>query len=212
SRDGTWLFNPDTFRIVAPPSAEAGRSATDLRINGGIAEVRYDGERAYRIPLDAEAPAAVVRLNHDPFAEKAFDVDTKYWAWRITGATGASAGRLVGTWHGEPIAMANGRFDFDAINSMAVFQDRLHVATNTRGWFTLPVDSAALEQRVRPEHGSISPLDVTRLYGNRDPDEPELCLQGADGQFVRLAPGGASRRTQGCPVVAARTGFWRYVR
>ena len=106
----------------------------------------------------------------------------------------------------------NGRFDFDAVNSMAVFQRQLQVATNTRGWFALPVDSAALERLSRPNHVSIPALDVAKLYGNRDPDEPELCLQGVDGQFVRLSPAGGTRRTQGCPVLAARTGFWRYTR
>jgi hypothetical protein len=55
-------------------------------------------------------------------------------------------------------------------------------------------------------------LEVAKLYGNRDPDEPELCLQGVEGQFVRLSPNGATRRTQGCPILAARTGFWRYTR
>jgi hypothetical protein len=95
---------------------------------------------------------------------------------------------------------------------MAVFQGELHVATATRGWFALPIDSAALERRSRPLHASIPPLDVTRLYGNHDPDQPELCLQSADGLFARLSPTGASRRTQGCPVLAARTAFWRYTR
>src|SRR5262249_23758630 len=108
--------------------------------------------------------------------------------------------------------IANGRFDFDAINSIAVFTRQLHVATSTRGWFTLPLDSAALERLSRPSHASIPPLDVARLYGNRDPDEPELCLQGLDGQLARLPPNGATRRTQGCPVLAARPGFWRYTR
>jgi hypothetical protein len=211
SRDGNWSFNPDTFRVVPGPSPEAGRVATDLRVDGGAAEVRYDGERTYRIALDAAA-GGTVRLNHDPFAETAFDVDARYWRWRITGRTGSSAGRLAGTWNGEPIAMTNGRFDFDAVNSMAVFQGRLHVGTSTRGWFTLPVESAALERRARPAHASIAPLDVTRIHGNGDPDQPELCLQSADGQFTRLSPSGASRRTQGCPVLLARTGFWRYTR
>ena len=113
---------------------------------------------------------------------------------------------------GEPIAVANGRFDFDAINSMAVFQGLLHIATNTRGWFALPVDSAALERLSRPMHASIAPLDVTKLYGNRDPDEPELCLQGADGQFARLSPTARAGERKAVPVLAARTGFWRYTR
>ena len=198
--------------ILEGPSTEAGRTATDLRVDGSAAEVRYDGARAYRIAIDGPVPRPAARLERDPFAEQTFDVDTRYWAWRITGRTGSSAGRLAGTWNGEPIAVANGRFDFDAVNSIAVFQGLLHVATNTRGWFALPVDSAALERRSRPNHVSIPPLGVTKLYVNRDPDEPELCLQGVDGQFARLSPDGASRRTQGCPVLAARTGFWRYTR
>ena len=212
SLDGHWSFNPDTFRVLAGPSQEAGRTATDLRVDGSVADVRYDGARAYRVAIDGSAPRPAVPLERDPFAEQTFDVDARYWAWRITGRTGSSAGRLAGTWKGEPIAVANGRFDFDAVNSMAVFQGLLHVATNTRGWFALPVDSAALERLSRPTHASIAPLDVAKLHGNRDPDEPELCLQGADGQFARLSPNGATRRTQGCPVVAARTGFWRYTR
>jgi hypothetical protein len=212
SRDGTWSFNPDTFRVLEGPSEEAGRTATDLRVDGSVADLRYDGARAYRIAIDGPAPRSAVRLDHDPFAEQMFDVDARYWTWRITGRTGSSAGRLAGTWKGEPIAVANGRFDFDAVNSMAMFQGLLHLATNTRGWFTLPVDSAALERLSRPKQVSVPPLDVAKLYGNRDPDEPELCLQGVDGQFARLSPNGATRRTQGCPVLAARTGFWRYTR
>jgi hypothetical protein len=212
SRDGNWSFNPDTFRVLEGPSGEAGRTATDLRVDEGAADVRYDGARAYRVAIDGPTPRPAVRLDHDPFAEQTFDVDARYWTWRITGRTGSGAGRLAATWQGEPIAIANGRFDFDAINSVAVFQGHLHVATNTRGWFTLPLDSAALEHVSRPSHASVPPLDVARLYGNRDPDEPELCLQGVDGQFARLSPSGATRRTQGCPVLAARTGFWRYTR
>ena len=212
SRGGNWSFNPDTFRVVLGVPAEAERKATDLRVDGNAAYVRYDGARAYHVALDGPAERPAVRLDRDPFAEQTFDTDAKYWTWRITGRTGASAGRLSGTWKGEPIAVVNGRFDFDAINSIAVFQGLLHIATNTRGWFALPVDSAALDRLSRPNHPSIPPLDVAKLYANRDPDVPELCLQGVDGQFARLSPHGATRRTQGCPVLAARSGFWRYTR
>jgi hypothetical protein len=212
SRGGNWSFNPDTFRVVLGVPAEVGQTATDLRVDGNAAYVRYDGARPYHVALDGPAERPAVRLDRDPFAEQAFDTDGKSWTWRITGRTGASAGRLSGTWKGEPIAVVNGRFDFDAINSMAVFQGLLHIATNTRGWFALPVDSAALDRLSRPNHPSIPPLDVAKLYANRDSDVPELCLQGVDGQFARLSPNGATRRTQGCPVLAARSGFWRYTR
>jgi hypothetical protein len=213
SRDGDWSFNPDTFRVLEGPPEEARRTATDFRVDGSVAELRYDSERAYRIAIDGPAPPSAVRLERDPFAERTFDVDARYWVWRVTGRTGASAGRLAGSWNGEPIAVVNGRFDFDAINSVAVFANLLHVATNTRGWFTLPADSSALEGLSRPQSASsIPPLEVAKLYANRDPDEPELCLQGVDGQFTRLSPNGTHRRTQGCPVLAARTGFWRYTR
>jgi hypothetical protein len=211
SRDGDWSFNPDTFRIVDLPAQEAGRLVTDLRLDGGAAELRYDAARAYRLAIEGP-PRPTVRLQADPFAERTFDVDRRYWTWRMTGRTGPSAGRLAGEWKGESISLANGRFDFDAINSMAFFQGQIHVATNTRGWFALPVDSAALEQWSRPNQSSVPAIDVVRLHGNHDPDEAELCLQGVDGQFARFSPNGSSRRTQGCPVLAARTGFWRYTR
>jgi hypothetical protein len=212
SRGGNWSFNPDTFGVVPGVTGEAARTATDLRVDGNAAYVRYDGERAYHIALDRPAERPPVRLTPDPFAERTFNTDNAYWKWRITGRTGASAGRLSGTWKGEPIAVVNGRFDFDAINSMAIFQGQVHIATNTRGWFALPVDSAALGGLSRPNHPSVPPLDVAKLYANRDSDAPELCLQGIDGQFARLAPNGVTRRTQGCPVLAARSGFWRYTR
>jgi len=212
SRGGNWSFNPDTFRVVPGVAAEARSTATDLRVDGSTAYVRYDGARAYHIALDESAERPPVRLERDPFAEQTFDTDAKYWTWRISGRIGASAGRLSGTWKGEPIAVVNGRFDFDAINSMAVFQGQVHIATNTRGWFALPFDSAALDQVSRPNQPSIPPLDVAKLHANRNSDEPELCLQGIDGQFARLSPNGVTRRTQGCPVVVARSGFWRYTR
>jgi len=213
SHGGNWAFNPDAFRVVPlGVPGDAGKTITDLRVDGSAAYFRYDGARAYRVALDGSAERSADRLDRDPFAEHTFDTDGNYWTWRITGRTGASAGRLSGTWKGEPIAIANGRFDFDAINSMAVFQGRIHLATNTRGWFALPIDSGALDRLSRPNHGSIPPEDVAKLYANRDSNEPELCLQGLDGQFVRLSPNGVTRRTQGCPVVAARSGFWRYTR
>jgi len=210
--DGNWSFNPDTFRVVPGPPQEAGRTATDLRVDGRGADMRYDGARSYHVPIEDSAPRPAVRLERDPFAEQSFDVDPNLWAWHITERTGSSAGRLAGTWKGEPIAIVNGRFDFDAVNSMAVFGGLLHVATNARGWFALPSDSAALERLSRPSHPPIAPLDVAKLHGNRDREEPELCLEGVDGQFARISPSGAIRRTQGCPVLEARTGFWRYMR
>src|SRR5262249_3679178 len=90
SRDGNWSFNPDTFRVVDGPSEEAGRTATDLRVDGAAADVRYDGARAYRIAIDGPAPRPAVRLQRDPFVEQTFDVDARYWAWRISGRTGSS--------------------------------------------------------------------------------------------------------------------------
>ena len=179
SRDGNWSFNPDTFRVVARPASRRQderrpifESMAAWPTCGTTARARIASRSTDRRARPA------VRLERDPFAEQTFDVDARYWAWRITGRTGSSAGRLAGTWKGEPIAVVNGRFDFDAVNSMAVFQGLLHVATNTRGWFALPVDSAALERLSRPTHPSIPPLDVAKLYANRDPDEPELCLAG----------------------------------
>jgi hypothetical protein len=209
SREGDWSFNPDTFRVIEGPSNEAGTTATDIRVDDRVALLRYDRARAYSVSIDESVPH-LVRLENDPFAEHTFGVDSKYWTWRITGRTGSSAGRLSGTWKGEPIAFSNGRFDFDAINSMALFNGLLHVATSTRGWFTLPADSGSLEGLSRPANAAVAATDVAKLYGNHDPDNPELCLQSADGQFARLSPNGSSRRTQGCPVLAARTGFWRY--
>jgi hypothetical protein len=211
SREGDWSFNPDTFRVIETPSNEAGRTATDIRVEDNAALLRYEGSRAYRVSIDASVPH-VIRLENDPFAEQTFDVESKYWTWRITGRTGSSAGRLSGTWKGEPIAFANGRFDFDAINSVALFNGLLHIATGTRGWFTLPAGSGSLEGLSRPANVSVAPTEVAKLYGNRDPDSPELCLQSSDRQFARLSPNGSSRRTQGSPVLAARTGFWRYTR
>jgi hypothetical protein len=209
SREGDWSFNPDTFRVIQGPSSEARSTATDIRVDDKAALLRYDGARAYRVSIDGSVPHAVL-LENDPFAQQTFEVDSRYWTWRVTGRTGSTAGRLSGTWNGESIAFANGRFDFDAINSMALFNGRLHMATSTRGWFTLPAGSGSLEGLSRPANASVAVMDVARLYGNRDPDNPELCLQGADGQFARLSPNGSSRRTQGCPVLVARTGFWRY--
>ena len=64
SRDGNWSFNPDTFRVVLGVPAEAGGKATDLRVDGNAAYVRYDGARAYRVAhRRTSASARRVRLD-----------------------------------------------------------------------------------------------------------------------------------------------------
>jgi hypothetical protein len=217
-RDGNWTFDPNAFRFVDAVPAEAGRAVTDLRIDGNSAEVRYDGDstRVYRIVLDEhggqQRPGRFTRRDADPFMERPFAVDSPYWSWSLTGRVGTSVGRVVATFKGEPIAISNGRFDFDSINSIAVFKGQLHVATTRRGWFESPATSAALEGLRRPDHPAIVPADVTMLHDNRDPKQRELCLRDATGQFARLSEDGATRRTQGCAVLAADTPFWRYTR
>ena len=89
--------------------------------------------------------------------------------------------------------------------------DQVHRGEGPRGRAETAKDGDRpdLPREERPHGGGdADPADQEA----RDADEPELCLQGVEGQFSRLSPGGATRRTQGCPVLAARTGFWRYTR
>jgi hypothetical protein len=214
ARGGDWRFDPDAFRFVGGVPAESGRVITDFQIQGKEARIRYDGDSSavYALQLDErQHPARFRKLDGpDPFAEQSFDVDTRYWTWRLTGHVGGNAGSLVGRWRGEPIRLDRGRFDFDTINSLATFNGRLHLSTDNRGWFELPTVSAALEHLSRPRSNAINPVDVLAVHSNRDPLQPALCLKQQTGEFVRLSANGASVRMRGCPVVAAEAGFWRY--
>jgi hypothetical protein len=215
ARTGDWRFNPNTFRLIEGVPGEAGRVITDLQIRGNEARLRYDGDSnaVYALNLDErQHPVRFAKLEGpDPFAGQSFDVDTRYWTWRLTGRIGDKPGSLVATWKEEPVRLDRGGFDFDTINSMAVFNGKLHLSTDDRGWFELPPGSAAMEQLSRPTSPAINPVDVLTVQSNRDPVQAALCLKDQAGDFVRLAPGGATARMQGCPVWAADAGFWRYL-
>jgi hypothetical protein len=214
ARGGDWRFDPDTFRFVGGVPAESGRVITDFQVQGREARIRYDGDSSavYALQLDErQHPSRFTKLDGpDPFAERSFDVDSRYWTWRLTGHAGGDTGSLVGSWRGEPIRLDRGRFDFDTINSLAIFNGRLHLSTDNRGWFELPPASAALEHLSRPRSNAINPVSVVAVQSNLDPLQPALCLKQETGEYVRLSINGVSARMRGCPVIAAETGFWRY--
>src|SRR5262249_27722466 len=155
--------------------------------------------RVYYGPLDDRS--ATTPLNSwsgsDPFAERELMTQNHWWHWRQVGRVSTSLGQLQGTFKGEPIALSDGRFDFDAINSIALVRGKLQLASDTRGWFQSPENSAAIAVMERPQSSAITPLDVSEVRSTRG-TQPSLCLTDRNGSgVVRLLDGGKSERTKG---------------
>lgn len=222
SRDakGQARLDADAVVVVREPVDRQGAcEITDLSVENGTVLARCDADRAkvYQGHLDGQRDTGVFQLFNgpDPFAEQELisKKDTGYWQWRLTGREGGRRGSLVGTLHQEEIQLVGGRFDFDTVRSVALFEtDLLEIGTEAYGWFRAPRASVHVRDLERPRVPKIDPTAVTGVGITRVGEEQRLCLLESGGSYVRLARDRAPEYIESCSEYLGDDGFWRYAK
>jgi hypothetical protein len=119
----------------------------------------------------------------------------------------------VGTRRQEKVQLVGGRFDFDTIHSIALFDPNwVEIGTEAGGWFRAPRNSLRVRDWQRP---NLSEIDLTTVDGvsiTRVGETERLCLHRTGGGYVRLARDQALERTQHCLEHLGDDGFWRYAK
>ena len=104
------------------------------------------------------------------------------WQWAVSGRSGGSAGAVqayrLGTASPESIQLNSGRFDFDGITSLAMFQPGWVELGMPAGWFEAPRASFGAEHSRRPPAVTTpDPRTVARVaIGAGDQGSIGLCL------------------------------------
>jgi len=222
SRDATGqvVLDADAVIVIREPVDQQGLcKITDLGIENKIALARCDADRnkVFQGHLDGRRDVGVFRpfRGADPFAERELvsQEATGYWRWRLIGREGGNPGSVVGTLGQEEIHLVGGRFDFDTVHSIALFEsDLLEIGTEAGGWFRAPRASLHVRDLQRPRVAQIKPATVTEVSITRVGEEQRLCLRESRGDYVRLGHNGPPERIENCPEYLGDDGFWRYAK
>jgi len=217
---GQAVLDAETVHIVREPEAVPDEcTISDMEMQGDQLLVRCNGRsnRVYRGDIGHHADTNVFTPipAPDPFAERELvsAEETGYWQWHVRGRAGESDGSLQMMLHGEELELSAGRFEFDTINSLALFEaDQVDSGTNVGGWFRMPRDSFHPRDMQRTELVDLDPTQMNRVHITLASKQRMLCLQTTRGQFIRLAPDDTHERLANCLEYLDEDGLWRYER
>jgi hypothetical protein len=219
---GRAMLNPDDVMVVREPTeAKVVCPISDLAADpaGGVrVRCAADSAKVFEGRLDGKQDADVFRQSAgaDPFAGRELvnrETDGK-WVWRLVGRQLGQSGYLTTTLNGAVVELAGGRFTFDAVNSIALWQpEELEIGTESGGWFQTPTDNldkpSALSVQ-RPKAVKADPSNVTRVGITRQADQMHLCLRDQAGVYTRLGLKGEAEQAASCSEYLGDDGMWRY--
>ena len=219
--DSTAWLDPDSVLVVREPGDEAEPCAiSDLERAGERVLARCDSssERVFAGVLDGVRDAGVFSplSGADPFAERVL-VDageSELWAWNLTGRRDGDPGEVTITRVRadvpEPVQLVGGRFDFDTIDSLALFYDEGVEVASRGGWFRVPRASFAADAWERPPTLTPAPAEVRTVAVARFGQERFLCLATPE-KTMRLALDGTGAAGR-CAEFLGADDLWRYER
>jgi hypothetical protein len=215
-RLGQTYIDIDSLVVVREPAVDGQPClVTDLMQEGTITYARcnHSSNQVFEGVLSRQEDQNVFTVvsNVDPIAQQTLlsSDETGYWSWQRVERVGGRPGVLEGSFLGEPIRLLNGRFAFDTINSIALFEeDVLEIGTSAGGWYQSPRNSFAVAALARPStrvDNTIVGVSLTRAN-----DSFSLCLQTDNDTYVRLAPDNTQESVESCPAYLGADGFWEY--
>lgn len=178
--------------------------------------VRFDGDAdlLFRLSLDQagrpmwqSAPA-----DQDPFETQSLIEQTEQgWSWRLLGRKDGAPGFLEGRLHDEQVQVRRGRFAFDDVIDLALFEPGLvEWVTAETGWFRLRTDQMAAAQQRRPDLQSV-PLDqIGQLDRGRRDGNDVLILRAITGEVYQIDRNGRVEQVSKARHFQGSDGFWQY--
>jgi len=163
---------------------------------------------------------AILPSGTDPFQSRSV-LETQDGAlrWKVERPVN-SAGRLSVEWRGQPTPLTAGRFQADALRSVASFQEGTLEIVSEQGWASAPERAPTLASSARPA-GRPEAVNVRAVARDFDDSgKPFLCLSvSSPARNVGATDGGAQAayRADGsfepgvdCGRHDAHEGNWRY--
>ncbi len=216
---GAATLDPNALTIVQGPLASTTCRTLDARPDGGAVLARCDGVHVYRGVLDGVHDQHVFTAVHgpDPFALRTLvgsGQSNGLWRWTLVDTTGrggfVQAVRL-GPGGSEPIGLSAGRFDFDVVASLALFQPGWVEVGSQAGWFEAPRTAFDADQwRRPPSMTSPVPSKVTHLvFGTDAHGKTGLCLTASGATMLWSVSGNPTPTL--CHAYLGQDDLWRYV-
>ncbi|MCP4535743.1 MAG: hypothetical protein GY832_01185 [Chloroflexi bacterium] len=215
---GEAYIDANNVMIVREPKArDTICPSIELKLKDGIVLARCfaDSDWVYQGDLSNPRPTGVFSPfdGTDPFSEQLLVApeDTGYLEVRLTGRDGRSLGTLDVFLRGEMVSLVGGQFNFDTLNSVALFfDDTIELATDRFGWFQASRQSIHVADLERP-----TILDNAANYEavgvTHDGDESFLCLAAGTDNYVRIDADLTVQQTAGCPEYVGTDEFWLYL-
>ncbi len=218
SRDktGQAVLDPDSLIVVREP---AECRITDIKKEKELVLVRCeaDSSKLYQGQLDNQNDDGVFEQydGHDPFAEQnqVSLKHTGFWQWRMNNHKDGNPGSLSGDLRQDRIRLVGGRFSFDTINSMALFQPgQLEIGTDADGWLQASTKGNFHVKNVqRAAKSGIDSSEIDHVGITRDNNQFRLYLHTTNGDYIRLYHNKDAERTGRCSEYLGDDGFWRYL-
>ncbi len=218
---GAAVLDPDRMLVVREPVGEAGLcTISDLARAEEQVLLRCDStsEQVYSGALDGTRDTEIFHrlAGSDPFAEQIFVSRERggVWEWALDGRRDGDPGQVQATrvrgGVPEEIQLVGGRFDFDEIDSLALFRDDQIEIASRSGWFHAPRGRFAADAWDRPSTTNPAPASVRAVAVARAGDERFLCLIATAGT-TRMAVDGSSQAGR-CAEYLGDDDLWRYER
>lgn len=215
-RLGQTYTDVDSLVVIREPAVDGQPClVTDLMQEGNITYARcnYSSNQVFEGVLSKHADQNVFTAvpDFDPIAQQTLlsSDETGYWSWQRVERIGGRPGVLEGIFLDEPIQLLNGRFAFDTINSIALFEEEvLEIGTSVGGWYQSPRNTLTVSALVRPStrvESTIVGVSLTKAN-----ESFSLCLQTDNDTYVRLARDNTQESVESCPAYLGADGLWEY--
>jgi len=152
-----------------------------------------------------------VAREEDPFLERAvvLRLGDNEMRWRVSHSAGARP-VLSARYLDEEVSLTAGRFGFDDLRDLAVFQNDRVEQLSSAGWRRVG-GSLGLATMTRFTAGGIDPSDAERLMVDRGPDGGRvLCVDFRRGGSVALQASGSRSAGVACYQFLAADDLWAY--
>lgn len=217
-RRGSLTLNPDQVTVIREMNeTQLQGQVTDLMYHNSTvtARINEDSKRLFTGTLNPNKDTSVFEpfTGKDPFAEREFvsSEETGYWSWQVFNRKSGRRGYLKGTLSGETVRLVAGRFDFDTLNSVALYQDgHLDLATDLGGWYRVKEGGLHVKDIARVGRNDINPLEITGVVSGRNDDGPTLGLRTNEDTYIRLAKGSPPQEVRDFRQWQGEDPLWRY--